>query len=146
MLSSPSAISDTSRPQLDLSIKPHNLWCQARALLLPVPQEGKMSASKLIHYFSGSPVAFGFCVSLPSDKFTLNPANKRIDQSLSDFQNSIGAVAHATLDKEQIIHHIRTAVGDTIASLQGSDGGMIAVMEVHELLTKIHDILDNVVS
>ena len=35
---------------------------------------------------------------------------------------------------------------DTSASLQGSDGGVIAALEVHELLTKIYDILDNALS
>ena len=34
--------------------------------------------------------------------------------------------AHATLDTEQYISHTRTAVVDTIASVQGSDGGVIA--------------------
>ena len=31
-------------------------------------------------------------------------------------------------------------------SLHGSDGGVIAAAEVHELLTKIHNILDSAVS
>ena len=43
-----STISDISRLQLAPSIQSYKLWCQARALLLP----GKMSTSKLIHYFS----------------------------------------------------------------------------------------------
>ena len=38
--------------QLAPSIKSCKLWCQAGALLWPVPQAGKMSASKLIYYFS----------------------------------------------------------------------------------------------
>ena len=46
-----STVSDTSRWQLAPSIKPHKLWCQARVLLLPVPQSGKMSAAKLIQFF-----------------------------------------------------------------------------------------------
>ena len=58
-------------------------------------------------------------MSLPPDNITLNPANKRIDQSLSDFQTGIIAAAPATLDTEQLISHTRTAVVDTIASLQG---------------------------
>ena len=49
--------------------------------------------------------------------------------------------AHDTLDAKQLISHTRIAV-DTVASQQGSDGGVIAVSEVNELLTKIHDILD----
>ena len=51
--------------------------------------------------------------------------------------------AHGTIHTEELISHTRTALVDTIASLQDSDGGVIPVLEVHELLTKIHDILDN---
>ena len=58
-------VSDASRLQLDLSIKSHKLWCQARALPLPVSQVYQMSASTLIHYFSSHPAAFGFPASLP---------------------------------------------------------------------------------
>ena len=43
----------------------------------------------------------------------------KIDQSLSDFQTGIGVPAQATLDTEQLIFHTRTALVDTIASLQG---------------------------
>ena len=76
----------------------------------------KMSASKLIHYFSSHPAAFGFQASLPSDSITLNPASKSTGQSLSYFQPGIGAAAHATLDKEQLISHTRSTLLDTIAS------------------------------
>ena len=61
--------------------------------------------------------------------------------SLSHIQTGI-----ATLDKEQLISHTRTALIDTITSLLGSDGGVISVSEVHELLTKIQYILDSVMS
>ena len=52
-------------PSLDLSglgtyIKSHKLWCQGKALPLPVPMVGKTSAPKLIHYLSSQPAAFGF--------------------------------------------------------------------------------------
>ena len=57
-----------------------------------------------------------------------------------------GAAAHATLDTEQLICYTRSALADIIASLQGSDGGVIAASEVQELLTMIHDILNSVVS
>ena len=39
-----STISDNSELQLALSIKSHKLWCQARALSLPVPVAGKISS------------------------------------------------------------------------------------------------------
>ena len=59
-LCSVSTVSDTSKPQLAPSICTHKLWCQARALLAPVSLATKMSTSKLIHYFSSHPAAFGF--------------------------------------------------------------------------------------
>ena len=83
---------------------------------------------------------------MPPDNITLNPANNNIDQSLSDFQTGIGTAAHATLDTEQYISHTSTGLVDTIASLQDSDGKVTAALGVHELLTKIHDILDSAAS
>ena len=55
-------------------------------------------------------------------------------------------MTHATLDTKQLISYTRTVLVDIIAFLQGSDGELIAALEVHELLTRIHDILDNSVS
>ena len=55
-----STLSDNSKLQLAPSIHTHKLWCQTRALLAPVSLATKMSASKLIHYFSRHPAAFGF--------------------------------------------------------------------------------------
>ena len=141
-----SAIPYTSGSQLGPSIQSHKIWCQDRALLLPVPHSGEVLASKLNHYFSSHPAAFGSCPSLPPNNITLNPANKRTDQSFSDFWTGIGAPAHVTLDCKQFISHSRTAYGNKIASLQCSDGGVIATSEVHELLTNTHDILDSTVS
>ena len=66
---------------------------------MPVPKAGKMSAFKSIHYFSGHLAAFGVWASLPPDNITLNPANKRIYQSLFDFETGIGAATHATSDR-----------------------------------------------
>ena len=129
-----STVSDTFTLQLASSIKSHKLWCQARALLLPVLQSGKISGSKLIHYFSGQLAVFGFWACLPPDNI------------LSDFQTGIGAAADTILDTEQLISLTRTALVDTISSPQGSVGGVITASEVHELLTNIHEILDNAVS
>ena len=77
-----------------------------------------MSASKLIHYFSGHPAALGFWASTPPDNISLNSANRKVDQSFSDFQT--GAAAHATLDTEQLISHLQVALVDTLSSLHGS--------------------------
>ena len=46
----------------------------------------------------------------------------------------------------QLICHTRATLVDTDASLEGSDGGMIAASEVLELPTKIYDILDSALS
>ena len=76
----------------------------------------------------------------------MSPSNEWTDQNLSYFQTGIGAAAYTTLDTEQLLFHTRTVLIDIIASLQGSDGGVITASEVHELPTKIHDILASAVS
>ena len=40
-------------------------------------------------------------------------------------------MAHATLDTQQLISHTRAALVDTNASLQGSEGRIFSVSEVH---------------
>ena len=106
----------------------------------------KISASKLIHYFSSHPAAFGFQASTPPDNISLNSANRKADQSLSDFQNGIGATAYATLDTEQLISCLQVALVDNLSSLPTAEGNVIPVSEVYELLLRIHDILDKAVS
>ena len=61
-------------------------------------------------------------------------------------QTGVGAAAHATLDTEQLISCLRVALVDTLSSLPDSEGGIIPVSEVHELLLKVHGILDSAVS
>ena len=75
----------------------------------------------------------------------MTPANRKADQSLSEFQASTGAAAHATLNTEQLISQIRVALVDTISSLPDSEGGVTPVSEVLELLVKVPDILDNAI-
>ena len=145
-LHSVSTISDNSKLQLAPSIRTCKLWCQARALLTPVSLATKMSASKLICYFSSHPAAFGFRDSTPPDNISLNSANRKVDQSLSDFQTGLDATAHATLDTEQLISCLQVALVDTLSSLPEAEGDVIPVSEVHELLLQIHGILDKAVS
>ena len=76
-----STLSDNSKPQLAPSIHTCKLWCQARALLAPVSLATKMSASKLVPYFSSHPAAFGFWACTPTDNISLNSANRKADQS-----------------------------------------------------------------
>ena len=73
-------------------------------------------------------------------------ANRKAYHSLSDLQTGVGAAAHATLDTEQLISLFRVALVDTLSSLPDSEGGIIPVSEVHELLLKVQDILDNAVA
>ena len=74
-----STLSDNSKLQLASSIRSHKLWCQARALLAPVPlATNKMSASKLICYFSSHPAAFGFQSLTPSDNIPLTSITGRL--------------------------------------------------------------------
>ena len=105
----------------------------------------QMLALKLIHCFSSHPLAFWFWSSSPPDNVTLNPTNMKADQSLPHFKTCIDVAAHATLDTELFISHTRTAIVTKIASLQYSEAGLIPVSKVHQLLTKIHNILDSVV-
>ena len=95
----------------------------------------KVSDSKLICYFSSHLAAFGFQSTPPPDNITLHPANRKADQSLSEFQTSTGAAVHATFSMEQLISHVRAAFVDTISFLQISEGGAISVSELHELFT-----------
>ena len=139
-------LSYNSKPQLAPTIQTHKLWCQARVLLAPVSLATKMSASKLIRYFSSHPAAFGFRASTPPDNISLNSANRKVDQSLTDFQTGLGATAHATLDTEQLISHIQVALVDTLSSLPEAEGDVIPMSEVCELLLRIHGILDKAVS
>ena len=145
-LHSVSTLSDNSKPQLAPTIQTCKLWCQTRALLGPVSLATKMSASKLIRYFSSHPAAFGFQASTPPDNISLNSANRKVDQSRSDFQTGLGSTAHATLDTEQLISHLQVALVDTLSSLPEAEGDVIPVSEVHELFLWIHGISYKAVS
>ena len=102
-------LSENSKLQLAPSLRSCILCCQARAFLAPVPLAAKMSASKLICYFSSHHASFGFWSSTPLDNITLTSANRKADhQSLSDLQTDIGAAVHATLDTEQLISHLKS--------------------------------------
>ena len=60
----------------------------------------------------------------------MNSANRKVDQSLSDFQTGLGATAHATLDTEQLISHLQVALVDTLSSLPEAEADVIPVSEV----------------
>ena len=77
---------------------------------------------------------------------TMNAANRKADQSLPEFYTGTGVVAQVPLNVEQLIPYTKVALVDTISSLQDSEGEVIYVPEVHEVLNKIHDILDNAMS
>ena len=102
----------------------HKLWSQPRALLSPVYLATKVSASKLFHHFC-HPWTFWFWSSAPPDNITVTSSNRKACQSLFNFQTGICAVAHATLNMEQLISYIRILLVDTAPSLQDSEGGVI---------------------
>ena len=70
-------MSDNSKLRPASSTRSHNLWCKAKALLIPVALVGKISASKFICYFSSHPEVSGFQVSSPSDNVMLNVADNK---------------------------------------------------------------------
>ena len=105
-----------------------------------------MSVSKFVHYFSSNPAAFGFWSLTPPDNITLTSANRKADQSPSDLQTGFGAAAHATLDTEHLISHLRVALLDTHSPLPDSEGGILPVSEVCEWLLRVHYILESAVS
>ena len=144
-LCSVSTLSDNSKLQLAPNIWTCKLWCQSRALLAPVSLATKMLASKLIWYFSSHPTAFAVRASTPWDNITLNSANRKADQSLSNFQTGVGAAAHATLDMEQLISCLWVALVGTLPYC-------LRLREMLYLCLKcmnyfwIHDILEKTVS
>ena len=77
-----STLSDNSKLQLAPSIRSHKLRCQARTLLAHVPLATKTFASKLTHYFSSHPAAFGFQSLTPLDNITLTSVKRKDDQSI----------------------------------------------------------------
>ena len=101
-----------------------------------MPLATKMSASKLLCYFSSHPAAFGCQSSRLPDNITLTPAIRKADQSLSEFQAGIGAAAHTTLDTEQLISHLRAALVDSISSLPNSGGEVIPVSKCVNYLAR----------
>ena len=57
-----------------------------------------------------------------------------------------GTATYSTLYTQQLFSHTKTALVHTTVSQQNSDGGVILALEVHELLSKIQDILDNAIA
>ena len=50
------------------------------------------------------------------------------------------------VDTEQLISCLTVALVNSLSSLPNSEGEVIPVSKVHELLLKVHEILDNAVS
>ena len=63
-----------------------------------------------------------------------------------DFQTCISAAGQVSLEMEQLISHMTTAVVDVRTCFQNSDMEVIPASEVHDLHYKIHDILHNAAS
>ena len=73
----------------------------------------------------------------------MNPVNRKADESLSEFQRALVQLLMPFSVQSSSISYIRVSHVDTISSLYDSEKGVISFSEVHELLTKIHDILDS---
>ena len=141
-----STISDTFKLQLTPSIRSCKLWCQARVLLVPLPLATKMSVSKLICYFSSYPAAFGFWSSTPLDNITLTSANRNADHSIgiSDwYQCCCSCSSRSTCSSSFLASEVPLLI---LFPVPNSEGGVIPVSEVHQLLIKVHNMLDNALS
>ena len=143
-LCSVSTISDTSEPQPPPNINSDKLWFQARSLLLPVSLTDKMSAFKLIWYFSSHPAVFWFQYSsLPESSLESCKYNWSNNSWFSDWHwcgcsyHSWYRAADFSCQNCSCWYH---------CLFPGFWLGMIPVQEVLESLTKIHGILDNSVS
>ena len=85
--------------------------------------------------------------STPPDNISLNSANRKVDQSLSDFQTGVGAALHMLLLTQSNSFLIsRLPLLITLSSLPEAEGDVIPVSEVHAVLLQIHGILDKAVS
>ena len=128
--------------QLTPGITSFKILCQARVLFLPVPKARKMSASKLICYFSSHLATFGLWASLPPDNITVS-LPIWIPINLSDFQSSTVATVHATFRHRAAHFSYQSSTVDTIASLQSYDGGITGASEMHESQIFINKYLQN---
>ena len=89
-------------------------------------------------YFSSHSIVFAsWASSLPSNRM-LNTANKK-SVTFSDW-HWCSHTCH--IGDRAAYFSYQNVIVDTIISLQGSDVEVISMSEVHEFLTKIHDILD----
>ena len=70
---------------------------------MPISLVEKISASKLLHYFSSHPAAFGFRAFSPLENISLNTANKKMDQILSDFKTDSGADGNAISHNRPVV-------------------------------------------
>ena len=74
---------------------------------------------------------------------TMNLANKTIDHNLSNFRLELGWLLMQLWIKRCLFLKQELCLFMPITSLQISAREVIPISKVHELLTKIHDILDS---
>ena len=72
----------------------------------------------------------------------MNAANRKTDQSISDFQTGIATASQDTLKMEQLILCVKTVIMDITTSLKDSDGEITPVSEVYYLPYKIFHIMN----
>ena len=56
--------------------------------------------------------------------------------NVSDFQNGLGAAGQVTLETEELVSHMRTAIVHDIIPLHDSDKEVIPILKVHDILDK----------
>ena len=76
----------------------HKLLCRLEYYFCLYLQQATCMHLSWSDIFSSHQAAFGFQSSSSPDNITLNCPNRKMDQSLSDFQTGIGATTHTTLD------------------------------------------------
>ena len=125
-LHSVSAVFDTSILQLVPSIRSHKQWCQARALLSLYLKPSRHQHLNLFDIFLATRQHLGSSLHSHLIKITLNPANKKADQSLriSDWHCWLKPLL---IQCSQFLTWV--ALVDTISSLKDSEGGTTPVSE-----------------
>ena len=140
-----STLSDNPKLQLVPSIRSCKLWCKAGTLLAPVSLATKMLASKLIFYFSGHPTAFRFWSLAPLDNITWLLLMGRLI-SLSQVCGWVLVLLIMPLLTQSNSSPTSELPFLILFPLPDSEGGIIPVSKVCDLLLKVHDILDKAVS
>ena len=134
-------------PALILTPESWKLWAEVRGLL----QQGtsnsqKVSASKLVKYFTSANQAFGFRAPSAPDGLSLDKSKKAEETKLSEFQTMLGAAAHASVEAEQLVSRLCRSISNLDSILDGPPGQTVETAEVRLRLAEVKEVLDASVS